>query len=219
MNRTNHQASDLTRQFYHTLTRAYVWFNGQLFHNELPPCMITLQRHSNTRGYFATRRFASRQEEETRTHELALNPDTFGGRSDLEILATLVHEMTHCWQEEFGTPGRTGYHNSEWAEKMKAIGLIPSDTGEPGGKQTGTHMTHYIDPKGPFLRSANALLRAGLVLTWQSGRDEKTAQLRKVKAKSKTKYTCPSCGLNAWGKPEIHLVCGECDEQLEAEDN
>jgi transcription elongation factor Elf1 len=40
---------------------------------------------------------------------------------------------------------------------------------------------------------------------------------RKKKAASKTKYTCPDCGLNAWGKPEINLVCGDCETRMEAE--
>jgi hypothetical protein len=26
-----------------------------------------------------------------------------------------------------------------------------------------------------------------------------------------------SCGLNAWAKPDVSLICGECDEKLEAE--
>lgn len=39
----------------------------------------------------------------------------------------------------------------------------------------------------------------------------------KGKAASKTKYTCPACGLNAWGKPEISLVCGEWGEQMQTD--
>ena len=31
-----------------------------------------------------------------------------------------------------------------------------------------------------------------------------------MKAASKTKYSCPGCGLNAWAKPETTLYCGEC---------
>lgn len=218
MNRTK-QPSYLTQQEYNTLTRAYVWFNGQLFGNQLPPCMITLQRHQGARGYFATERFGHRLEDGTRVHELALNPDTFKGRSDIDILSTLVHEMVHCHQQEFGKPSRAGYHNAEWAALMVQVGLIPSDTGEPGGKQTGQKMTHYIDAQGRFLRSAKALLRTGFRLNWQSAGGAAAEKLRKVKRASKTKYTCPSCALNAWGKPEIHLICGECDQQMEAEDN
>jgi hypothetical protein len=42
---------------------------------------------------------------------------------------------------------------------------------------------------------------------------------RQKKAASKTKYTCPGCGLNAWGKPEFHLVCGECEARMAADNN
>lgn len=35
---------------------------------------------------------------------------------------------------------------------------------------------------------------------------------------SKTRYTCPSCQTNAWAKPDVHLVCGECDERMVAEE-
>lgn len=44
-------------------------------------------------------------------------------------------------------------------------------------------------------------------------RDEAAA---KKKAASKTRYTCPGCGLNAWGKPGIYLICGECGQRMEA---
>lgn len=33
---------------------------------------------------------------------------------------------------------------------------------------------------------------------------------RSRKAASKTKYTCPLCGANAWAKPSSLLVCGAC---------
>jgi predicted SprT family Zn-dependent metalloprotease len=58
-------------------------------------------------------------------HELALNPDHFIGRSDEEICPTLVHEMVHVWQHQHGQPSARGYHNQEWAVKMKALGLQP----------------------------------------------------------------------------------------------
>jgi hypothetical protein len=31
------------------------------------------------------------------------------------------------------------------------------------------------------------------------------------------KYTCPTCGQNAWAKPEASLVCGDCQEEMEAQ--
>ena len=40
----------------------------------------------------------------------------------------LVHEMVHVWQEQYGHPASRGYHNKQWAAKMKAVGLQPSGT-------------------------------------------------------------------------------------------
>jgi predicted SprT family Zn-dependent metalloprotease len=207
----------ITGDEYTAIDSAYNWFNEQLFGGRLPPCLITLQRKGRSRGYFANDRFGHRLKVGDLTDELALNPDTFGHRSDKDILSTLVHEMCHCWQQHFGTPPRRGYHNREWAELMRSIGLIPSDTGEPGGKQTGQRVSHYILEGGPFDRAAEALLATEFCFNWQSaahvGQPGKTA-----KDRSKTKYTCPSCGQNAWAKPEAVLVCGECEERMEAQD-
>ncbi|MCS3273396.1 SprT-like domain-containing protein (plasmid) [Bacteroides fragilis] len=76
-------------------------------------------------------------------HEISINPD-FMDRPDKDWHSTLVHEMCHLWQEDFGKPSRNNYHNNkQWATKMIEIGLMPSDFGEPGGKTTGQQMTHY----------------------------------------------------------------------------
>lgn len=32
--------------------------------------------------------------------------------------------------------------------------------------------------------------------------------------KSKSKWTCPSCSDNAWGKPSLNLVCGKCNKKF-----
>jgi hypothetical protein len=125
--------------------------------------------------------------------------------------------MCHCYQQHFGTPPRRGYHNRAWAEQMIAIGLMPSDTGEPGGKHTGQGMSHYIIDGGPFDLAAEALLKSGFCLNWQSAAVELQAG-KGTKERSKTKYSCPSCGQNAWAKPDSALVCGECMEEMEAQE-
>jgi hypothetical protein len=94
---------------------------------------------------------------------------------------------------------------------MVAVGLMPSDTGAPGGKQTGQSVSHFIVHGGPFDQAADTLLATGFRLNWQSLTVERQAS----KARSKTKYTCPSCGQNAWARPDAHLICGECEEAME----
>src|ERR1700722_3194587 len=129
------QSEGITKVEYRAFQEAYDFFNAELFGASLPHVLVTLQRHARSKGYFAPERFSGRVER-TKVHELALNPDCFTGHTDENILSTLAHEMVHVWQQTHGKPGRRGWHNKEWAAKMKQIGLQPSDTGEPGGKET-----------------------------------------------------------------------------------
>ena len=142
--------------------------------------------------------------------EIALNPATFIERTDREIASTVVHEMRHQWQHHFGKPGRRGYHNKEWAVAMVEIGLIPSHTGKPNGKQTGQRMSHYIEEGGPFDLAWHQLESAGFKLDYQ----DLIAARRIEPHKLKVRYACPVCSIHVWGKPELRLACLQCNEAL-----
>jgi hypothetical protein len=208
--------SDPTRQEYGAFAEAFDFFNRELFGAALTACYITLERKANARGYFSEQRFAHRVADE-RTDEIALNPAQFEGRTDEEILSTLVHEMTHQWQFLFGSPGRGRYHNHEWADRMEELGLMPSNTGLPGGKRTGQQMTHYIVPNGLFALACAKLLRSGFRLNWQA-RDPSSNGKKPGPDSSKVKYTCAPCKANWWGKSGGSGLCGLCGEKLIAED-
>jgi hypothetical protein len=203
----------ITLQEYQGFQRAYDFFNRELFADSLPQVLVTLQRHANTRGYFSPERFHGRVEKSA-VHELALNPDTFTGRTDEMILSTLAHEMAHVWQQAYGNPSRRGYHNREWAAKMREIGLQPTSTGEPGGLETGQAVTHYIIPGGKYAVSFAKLAATGFQLHWQS---IPASEQGRAKKSSKTKFTCHDCGQNAWAKPGALLICGECYDEGEGD--
>jgi len=201
---------------YTRLQDAYDFFNQKLWFGKLPACLITFQRQANARGYFSPDGFKARSGENT-TDEIALNPDTFARYTDREILSTLVHEMAHLWQYHDGEPSRTGYHNTEWAEEMERIGLMPSSTEKPGGNRVGQHMTHYIQEGGPFDIACTVFLADDTAIEWGSTQSEpeEKAKSKKASAKSKTKFTCPDCGQNAWAKPGAMLACANVDEHAE----
>ena len=214
MDRTK-QSDAITPIEYRAFQDAYDFFNWKLFTNSLPNVLVTLQRKPRTYGYFSPERFTAR-DAKGKAHELAMNPDHFG-RCDEEILSTLAHEMAHVWQEAFGKPGRSRYHNKQWAAKMKEIGLHPSNTGAPGGKETGDSMSHYTIAGGLYACAYDELHATGFRLHWSSGRDSMTEGTGKEgdgakekKKASKTKFSCPECDQNAWGKPDSSLVCGGC---------
>lgn len=125
---------------YITLSDCYDAMNAQLFGGGLPGCVLTFEDKGQHFGYYCKGGFVDR-ERKARRDEIALNPRHFLTNSgDLELLQTLVHEMCHQWQEHYGKLSLWTYHNKEWAQKMLSIGLIPSSTGKPKGKQTGQRM-------------------------------------------------------------------------------
>ncbi len=203
--------TDPTRRNYNSLTQAYEHFNAALFDGKLPPCLITLQRRNNSYGYFSSRRFVSADDPCEATDEVALNPAHFGSRAPAEVLATLVHDMTHVWQRHYGSPSRANYHNREFASRMKAVGLIPLD-----GKATGQKVRYGIEEGGAFERACRAFLANGPVLLYQDRPREGEEGAPSKKAASKTRYTCGACGANAWAKPDTALLCGTCNRELEA---
>lgn len=158
--------SDLrpTEEAYAELQFAYDYYNENLFDGGLPPCMITFQRQKRTFGYFSKNRFGRR--DGRKTDEIALNPEYFAVVPMVEVLQTLVHEMAHLWQEHFGKPSRACYHNREWADKMEAVGLMPSETGRPGGKRVGQSMMDYVIAGGHFDKATRRLLADGFAISW-----------------------------------------------------
>lgn len=157
--------SNPTTLAYAELQDAFDHYNNALFDGELPPCLITMQREKRTYGYFSSNRFVHRHNKET-TDEIAINPSYFAVIPVLEILQTIVHEMAHQWQFHFGKPGRRGYHNKEWANKMESIGLMPSSTGQPNGAKTGEKMADYPIHDGAFMRVTNELIANGFGISW-----------------------------------------------------
>jgi hypothetical protein len=75
-------------------------------------------------------------------------------------------------------------------------------------------VSHYIIPEGSFAQAYAKLAATGFQLHWQSAPFDKQGRAKKS---SKTKFTCPECGQNAWAKPDALLLCGECYDEGEGE--
>lgn len=160
-------SSTPTLELYPLLQLAYNRFNTLLFDGQLPACMITVQREKGIMGYFYAKRWAKPHEKGAYTHELALNPAYFATRPLIDLFQTLVHELCHLWQHEFGKmKSLKAYHNKEWADKMESIGLMPSDTGQEGGKRTGQKMSDYPIAGGRFELACEQVLQEGFSLPW-----------------------------------------------------
>lgn len=151
---------------YSELQEAFDFYNAELFGGELPRCIITLQRGKNTCGYFSRNRFVSAKESKQFRHEIAMNPEYFSVRPVEETLSTLVHEMCHLMIWEKTKKENKGYHGKDWVLLMERCGLIPSDTGRPGGRKTGYQMDHYIQKDGLFMTVTKKLCDGKYMLSW-----------------------------------------------------
>lgn len=154
-----------TEDLYLALQRAWDHFNERLFGGQLSPVLITLTRKGHFYGYYHENQFVEARGER-KVHEISLNSAYFGISSPMCVLSTLVHEMVHQWQHDFGKVGKSTVHNREWADKMLGLGLCPSDSGLPGGKMTGRRMDHYVINGGAFHRACEDLLATDFALRW-----------------------------------------------------
>lgn len=208
-----HQAADKyvessTVIEYCGVQSAFEHFNAELFDQSLPDVFFTYQRKANSAGSFGADEFSGRIGNFSRDG-IRLNPDVFVGQTDAQILQNLVHQMCRAWQQHNGKPSARGYHNRQWADKMKSIGLQPTSTGGVGGKETGARIFAYVIPDGPFERACKKLAASGWRLNLQSAPREGP----KAKPNSKTKFTCGLCGYNVWAKPPSQTAfpaCGAC---------
>lgn len=162
-----------TFEAYDDLERAYQHLNTDLFGGQLPGALFTFQRNKRFLGYFSRKRF-QHADSKVMADEIAMNPAYFAIRPVEAVLSTLAHEMVHQWLAHFGSGGRRGYHNREFADKMKEIGLQTSTTGKPGGKEVGESMTQFILPDGAFILSVKRLLETDFKLSWLDRFPEQT---------------------------------------------
>lgn len=207
-------ASSPTAAQFAAFQALYDYFNAALFGGVLRPVLLNFSRHANSYGFFAPDRWDDGAA--VVTHEISLNPSHLKERDARAVVSTLVHEMAHCWQQDRGKPSRRGYHNEQWAAKMEEIGLVPSTTAAPGGERTGYRVSHYIDEGGAFAR-AFAAMPGEILLPWLCWEPTTAGGKKKPRPVSKLKYTCPGCAANAWGKPGLALMCGDCDEAMTAD--
>ncbi|MGE4069852.1 MAG: SprT-like domain-containing protein [Lysobacterales bacterium] len=188
-------------------------FNRELFRFELPECVLTVDIACRSAyGYFRPDAFVNADGEIV--DQISLNPKYMLTRPMQDVAGTVAHEMVHGWMHRCSErKPRGGYHCKRWGQKMKSIGLFPSNTGQPGGRQTGYQMTHFPIAGGPFLGVVGALESQGFAITW--GRFQRVLEIGLPQnpegddpSKGKVKFACPNCRQVCWGSPSLIVICG-----------
>lgn len=221
-----------TTEQFESYQKLFDYFNEHLFGGFLPNVILNFSRKNQVAGFFS--RNSWKYNEGKECHEISINPTSLC-HGKKYVIQTLVHEMCHLWQHEFGKPSRTGYHNKQWSHKMESCGLMPSDTGKEGGNMTGQKMSDYLLPGGKLEKLIEAMPEEiwlplkSLEYMPEEIIDEILSELEdndvfgemvaiknpKPKSKNKVKFSCPGCGLNVWGKETVRVICADCGVLLE----
>ena len=87
----------------------------------------------NNLGHYVIGRNAFGIKENININRVHLNQPLY------EILATLLHEMTHIWQAAYGRPSISWFHNKEFQMKMLKLGIVINNKG------------HHLEVGDPFV--------------------------------------------------------------------
>ncbi len=117
-----------------------------------------------------------------------------------DILATLLHELCHSWQNMYGSPSNSWFHNKEFRNKLSDMGIFCDEKG------------CHIGVGDPFVH----ILRQHAVEFNLEKTDKGNLKIPpqpKKKGKSKLKKWSCGCGQNVRvGTKEFHATCDLCRE-------
>ena len=208
------------------LKALYNHLNDELFDGALPMVYLKLDRTNRfIRGHYAVDVWTD--EDGIRWNEININANAFANGDFKGAVTVFVHEMVHHWQQTWGMPSRTGYHNAEYAGKCRDLGIecIDPETRKPvnaaqnmdcelieGGKLEEVIYNlpdEMVFPYHPADFELPGNEKGGGER--EQGRGGENPEQRKPKTPGKrSKYTCAQCGTNVWGKSGLSIVCGIC---------
>jgi hypothetical protein len=116
-----------------------------------------------------------------------------------DILSTLLHEMTHSWQANYGKPSNSWFHNKEFQIKLKDCGIVCDNKGCHIGLR---------DPFVSLLKSRGIPFNKGMEPELDG--TIKIPPKNKPKGKSKLKkWTCGCTNVRVAVK-EFEAKCRKC---------
>jgi hypothetical protein len=185
--------SGLSEQMYDWFDK----FNEYFFQNKLKTPVISFERtRRGTLGHFVLNRNSFGLKWNTNINKLYIDG------SLVDTLATLLHEMTHQWQQEYGKKkaksSRNNYHNVEFRKITKEMG-IPSD-------QRGVTL-YYQNPFISFLKNHGVCVKPRYFI-------ENKPFVKQISAKTKLKKWYCGCTIARVAIRDFQAKCLKCGNKF-----
>ena len=223
-----------TQELTASLQFAVDRINEGLFAGDLPEVIATIDRRAVTGGYYLANALQNR--DGRIVDQIALSPTFISLSGSYETLRMIARLSVRQWRKkvcvrvEKGRLGTPGYCDKHWARQMKAIGLQPTSTGDPAKPddcQTGYGIGDIVIEGGPFDLLAREMVIAHEGIAWSDSAKSIAQELGSTAAsgaddqskaskprRTREKFTCRTCGLNAYAKPTAVLICGTCQSPM-----
>ena len=195
----------IANELYSFLQGLYSYYNGKIFHSDLPECQINLCRKKNSPGFFIAERWVDGEKQ--LIHEINLNPQDLGKKAS-EWHAILVYYMVHLWQFVNKLYAKeAGHHNRGFMQKMAELGFNAEYIINANGKKNYRKIIFSIIPGGLFDTIYNELEIKEIEIIPLPEPDSSENKKEKI-----IKYQCLSCTSSIWGKRDLIDICWDCFE-------
>ncbi len=129
--------------------------------------------------------------------EIAINRLYLDDREFWQVLGTLCHELLHAWQQAHGKPGKHNYHNKQFRNKARELGLLVDPRG----------CTEY-EPHSPFME---ILARWGVMVPELPPR---RLAIAGAQGRSKLKLWMCGCTRARVAVADFQAVCLKCGNRF-----
>ena len=194
--------------------KLYDMLNADFFGGEMERPVITIQSTPKAYGHFSLYNAWTVSGEGV--PEINIGAGTLQ-RPIEQVVATLVHEMTHQYNYIRGVQdcsrGAT-YHNKEFKKSAEARGLIVERSEKSGWSITSCSdelLEWILDNELEDIQLNRNEFGVYMIGGKGGGTDKPTSKGRS----SYRKHTCPTCGLTARTTKDASLVCGDCEVDME----
>lgn len=197
------------------IEKCFRLLNDELFNGELPTCMITVVPSARTYAHYTT--FEAWQTKDTGKHEINIS-SAYLDRPLENILASLVHEMVHCYNdcvlEVQDTSNNGVYHNKRFKQAAEDHGLIVSRSEKYGWSHTepADRLLQFVldhDELREIEMNRTPYDLVHVPIGTHSGNGGVTVVPTVLKGHSR-KWICPNCGTIIRSNKIVNVICGDC---------